>query len=292
MGKSSKKHRDETSTTSESGGSIESTKLEYLHQRKDDNEIDTMLKSRNPKEKCLDKCNDDDFVHALFRDIDIHNHNKCSIVPELDADNNIHYIQDCDNTNIKSATLSQNNTAIDKQEIYRTYFSNPLLIYDTPTILKEYYNLRTFEQVIEFISDDTRPMSLRYEIISRAWTYYNDQIYFVDPRLAQFINKHGRATLQFTLYNTMYQYIDVVNNKVKFGYTKLTKDKYMKQRMRYLFDKMFIDEDMHKFMILFMQSNLYAVLKKRNNPYDNYIAIFRHVYRLYITRKIKSMIDI
>lgn len=168
----------------------------------------------------------------------------------------------------------------------------PNINFDCEHFLTIYYDIKTFEQAVEWITEKTTSSLInRQRILDCAWNKYARDIDIVDMRVIDFYLELCMKKWIKDMYGKLNGYITVINDNIFLVHpneNKLTSRDYIVNRTNYMIDKFVNKDTIQKFFVMVMSN------KKRHDLWDKYNSVsdqFKIDYINYIEKKINKTLN-
>lgn len=164
----------------------------------------------------------------------------------------------------------------------------PYIEFNKTSFLKVYYNVFSFEDALDWITNNTdNPINTRARIINSALSVYGKDMDIVDYRFVNFMQELIKSKYIRKIYSEISPYITVIDDTVELTTKKsqmkrLSNEDYNIERTNYIIKTFFDNESLSKFCIRYFKYRK-DIWNDINNHLDNMIEDLI----VYIIEKIK-----
>ena len=133
----------------------------------------------------------------------------------------------------------------------------PNIDFNDEHFLKIFYNIRSFEDAINWIDNKKySPLLTRLRIINCAWNAYGKDVNIIDHRVVDFYIEVIKKKWINDIYKKINKYIHIRDNKVLLGNpreNKLSQKDEIVVRMNFLIDRFINNDEIYKFLIRYLK---------------------------------------
>lgn len=151
----------------------------------------------------------------------------------------------------------------------------PNISFNDSHFLKIFYNIHTFEDAINWITNNKfMPILTRQRIINCSWSAYGDNLFSIDNRLVNFYIELAKKLWIEKIYKKINKYVHINDNKVFLGIpddNNLTPKNEIIIRTNFIIDRFINVDEIYKFLTKFLKNY------KENREIDIANEFYRYI---------------
>ncbi len=151
---------------------------------------------------------------------------------------------------------------------------NPMINFDHELFLASYYNILTYENLIDWLDKNKNsPINTKLRIIECSWKAFKDKIYFIDLFIIEIYMEYFIENINI-FYNKLHKYIDIEKDKLSFKKTNIDIKTNIIERINFLKDKLLNTDEISKFLNKYFEKyrdNINEISFEKKEILQNYI---------------------
>lgn len=134
-------------------------------------------------------------------------------------------------------------------------FTVPTFYFNCEFFLKSYYDIYSFENVIEWINSKSQPLYSQLRVLNCAWKIFGSKIDIIDDIIVEFYINVVKKEWIKNLYPKIANYITVENDNIYIKKNNLEPSYKQIERINYIFKKIINKQMMFKILQNFIETN-------------------------------------
>lgn len=237
-------------------------------------EINKFPISKN-KQQCIGPCFPPGMVliNPLTLTIGSAENPACPTLPWT-KDNQMEYFDDCENPINK-----------DKAKAIQLNYIVPIVHFNCEYFLKTYYDIFSFEEAIEWITNNNDPLNTKLRIMDCSWKLYGLKTDIINEQIIQFYSQIFKKMWISKIYQKVYKYIYVDGKDIYFKQNNKQPGDHKVERMNFLNEQFNTPNIVYDILASHLNIN-----KKKWDKIQNHNEAIRKHYTKYIEDKINALI--